>query len=231
MPPVAAAGLRARRCGGWLSSERVRPASSGGCHARVPATSWNLDVQLRALTETGVPAKLVFAHKVSGAQAEGLGQAALMAEAREEGAFVHYLLGRLGRSLVHMVTAIDELIRLGVILRSLSDTVDPFGAGRFQLNVFAVMVEYQQALIVGRVQDGPKPARACVVQLGRKSSTAPSRSAPSTGCTGPGGCPPTRSRSGTPRQLLPPAMPSSVPGRSGDAGLRDGCVRPGVLSR
>ncbi|WP_160310771.1 MULTISPECIES: recombinase family protein [Kocuria] len=152
----------------------------------MPATSWNLDVQLRALTETGVPAKLVFAHKVSGAQAEGLGQAALMAEAREEGAFVHYLLGRLGRSLVHMVTAIDELIRLGVILRSLSDTVDPFGAGRFQLNVFAVMVEYQRALIVGRVQDGPKPARACVVQLGRKSSTAPSRSAPSTGCTGPG---------------------------------------------
>ncbi|GEO97462.1 hypothetical protein KTU01_35850 [Kocuria turfanensis] len=186
MPPGAAAGLRARRCGGWLSSERVRPASSGGCHAWVPATSWNLDVQLRALTETGVPAKLVFAHKVSGAQAEGLGQAALMAEAREEGAFVHYLLGRLGRSLVHMVTAIDELIRLGVILRSLSDTVDPFGAGRFQLNVFAVMVEYQQALIVGRVQDGPKPARACVVQLGRKSSTAPSRSAPSTGCIGPG---------------------------------------------
>lgn len=47
-----------------------------------------------------------------------------MAQARERDTLVLYSLDRLGRSLVHMVTTIDELIRRGVALRSLTDTID-----------------------------------------------------------------------------------------------------------
>ena len=93
-------------------------------YARVSTTSQNLDVQLRALTEVGVPAELVFTDKISGTQAERPGLVALMAEAREGDTLVLYSLDRLGRSLVHMVTTIDELIRRGVALRSLTDTID-----------------------------------------------------------------------------------------------------------
>ena len=99
-------------------------------YARVSTTSQNLDVQLRALTEAGVPAELVFTDKISGTQAERPGLAALMAEAREGDTLVLYSLDRLGRSLVHMVTTIDELIRRGVALRSLTDTIDTTTGGR-----------------------------------------------------------------------------------------------------
>ena len=99
-------------------------------YARVSTTSQNLDVQLRALTEAGVPAELVFTDKISGTQAERAGLAALMAEAREGDTLVLYSLDRLGRSLVHMVTTIDELIRRGVALRSLTDTIDTTTGGR-----------------------------------------------------------------------------------------------------
>ena len=143
-------------------------------YARVSTTSQNLDVQLRALTEAGVPAELVFTDKISGTQADRPGLAALMAEAREGDTLVLYSLDRLGRSLVHMVTTIDELIRRGVALRSLTDTIDTTTpSGRFQLNVFVAMAEYQRALIVERVQDGLEAARARGVQLGRKSPITP----------------------------------------------------------
>ena len=49
----------------------------------------------------------------------------------------------------------------------------PPAAGRFQLNVFVAMAEYQRALIVERVQDGLEAARARGVQLGRKSPITP----------------------------------------------------------
>ncbi|NVC25161.1 recombinase family protein [Kocuria salina] len=93
-------------------------------YAQVSTTSQNLDVQLRALTEARVPAELVFTDKISGTQAERPGLAALMAEAEEGDTLVLYSLDRLGRSLVHVVTTIDELIRRGVALSSLTDTID-----------------------------------------------------------------------------------------------------------
>lgn len=87
-------------------------------------------MQLRALTEAGVPAELVFTDKISGTQADRPGLAALMAQAREGDTLVLYSLDRLGRSLVHMVTTIDELIRRGVALRSLTDTINTTTGGR-----------------------------------------------------------------------------------------------------
>ena len=98
-------------------------------YARVSTTSQNLDVQLRALTETGVPAELVFTDKISCTQADRPGLAALMAEAREGDTLVLYSLDRLGRSLVNMVTTIEELIRRGVALRSLTATTSSHRPG------------------------------------------------------------------------------------------------------
>ena len=83
-----------------------------------------------------MPAKLVFTYKVSGTQADCPGQAALMTGAREEDTLVLSSfdrldrLDRLGRSRVHMVTTIEELIRHGIALHSLSDTIDITPGGR-----------------------------------------------------------------------------------------------------
>lgn len=83
------------------SPESSQPGRLLG-YARVSTTSQNLDVQLCALTEAGVPAGLVFTDKISGTQAERPGLAALMAEAQAGDTLVLYSLDRLGRSLVHM---------------------------------------------------------------------------------------------------------------------------------
>ncbi len=180
-------------------------------YARVSTTSQNLDVQLRALTEAGVPAELVFTDKISGTQAERPGLAALMAQAREGDTLMQNWLARLGRSLVRMVTTIDELIRRGVALRSLTDTIDTTTpTGHFQLNVFVAMAEYQRALIVERVQDGLEAARPAGCSWAGSPRSPPSRSAPSTGCTG----------RAVPRQDPPPR--GSVQRRSGSgAAWRD----------
>lgn len=84
----------------------------------------NLDVQLRALTRAGVPAELVFTHKISGTQADRPVRAALMAEAHEGDTMVLGSLDRLGRVRERMVITIDELICRGVAVRSLTDTVE-----------------------------------------------------------------------------------------------------------
>ena len=117
-----------------------------------------------------------------------------------------YSLDRLGRSLVHMVTTIDELMRRGVALRSLTDIIDTTTpAGRFELNVFVAMAEYQRALTVERVPDGLEAARAREVQQGGTSPIPLSRSVPFTACTGLG-CPTASSTaaSACPRARCPP---------------------------
>lgn len=77
-------------------------------------------------------------------------------------------LDRLGRSLKHLVTLLDEWQALGVSFVSLGEGIDlGTPAGRLQLHILAALAEFEKARIAERVQAGLERARRQGRRLGR----------------------------------------------------------------
>ncbi len=81
---------------------------------------------------------------------------------------VCWRLDRLGRSLKHLVTLLDELAALGVAFVSLGEGIDcTTPAGRLQLHILAALAEFERARIAERVTAGLARARRQGKTLGR----------------------------------------------------------------
>ena len=94
----------------------------------------------------------------------------LVADARRRklDTVVVWRLDRLGRSLKHLVTLLDELQALGVGFVSLGEGIDlQTPAGRLQLHILAALSEFERARCVERVQAGLARARRQGKTLGR----------------------------------------------------------------
>jgi len=78
-------------------------------------------------------------------------------------------LDRFGRSLKHLVTALDELSSLGVGFISYQDNLDLTTAqGRLMFHIIGSMAEFERELIGERVKAGLDNARRKGKRLGRK---------------------------------------------------------------
>ena len=74
---------------------------------------------------------------------------------------VVWRLDRLGRSLKHLVTLLDELQAVGVGFVSLGEGIDlQTPAGRLQLHILAALAEFERARIAERVSAGLARAKA-----------------------------------------------------------------------
>ena len=92
---------------------------------------------------------------------------------------VCWRLDRLGRSLKHLVTLIDELQILGVSFVSLNEGIDATTpAGRLQLHILAALAEFERSRIAERVQAGLTRARKQGKRLGRPRLTRPPMNLP-----------------------------------------------------
>jgi len=81
---------------------------------------------------------------------------------------------RLGRSLTHLVSTVDDLGRRGVAFRSLSDPVDTSTAtGRMMLGIFASFAQFERDLISERIMAGLAAIKASGTPLGRPSRVHP----------------------------------------------------------
>ena len=77
-------------------------------------------------------------------------------------------LDRLGRSLKHLVTLLDELQALGVGFVSLGEGIDlQTPAGRLQLHILASLAQFERERIAERVQAGLQRAKRQGRTLGR----------------------------------------------------------------
>ncbi len=77
-------------------------------------------------------------------------------------------LDRLGRSLKHLVTLLDELNAVGVSFVSLGEGIDcTTPAGTLQLHILAALAQFERARIVERVQAGLQRAKRQGRTLGR----------------------------------------------------------------
>ena len=91
------------------------------------------------------------------------------ARKRQIDSILVWKLDRFGRSLKHLVTALDELSSLGVGFISYQDNLDLTTAqGRLMFHIIGSMAEFERELIGERVKAGLDNARRKGKRLGRK---------------------------------------------------------------
>lgn len=128
-------------------------------YARVSSKDQNLDLQMDALKKEGC--REIFHEVVSGAKSERTELTRLLGQLREGDVLVIWKLDRLGRSLKHLVSLVNDLIEKGIGLQSLNDPIDTTTSqGRLIFNIFACLAEFERDLISERTQAGLKAARA-----------------------------------------------------------------------
>ena len=143
-------------------------------YARVSTLDQEPENQLaelrRYVTARGWTAVEYVDHGVSGAKERRPALDALIKDAhrRRFDAVVCWRLDRLGRSLTHLVTLLDEFQALSVSFVSLGEGIDlGTPAGRLQLHILAALAEFERSRIAERVSAGLARARSQGRKLGR----------------------------------------------------------------
>jgi DNA invertase Pin-like site-specific DNA recombinase len=81
---------------------------------------------------------------------------------------VCWALDRLGRSLRHLITLLDDFQALGVAFISLRESIDcTTPAGKLQLQILGALAEFERSRISDRVRAGLARAKAQGIRLGR----------------------------------------------------------------
>ena len=90
------------------------------------------------------------------------------AKRRKFDVLICWRLDRLGRSLKHLVTLLDELHVLEIAFVSLAEGIDATTpAGKLQMHILAAIAEFERARIAERVKAGLARARASGRRLGQ----------------------------------------------------------------
>jgi DNA invertase Pin-like site-specific DNA recombinase len=111
---------------------------------------------------------------VSGAKDRrpALDQLVADAKRRRFDVLVCWRLDRLGRSLKHLITLLDDLQALGIAFVSLAEGIDATTpAGKLQMHILAAIAEFERARIVERVRAGLARRAAQGKPLGRPRQT------------------------------------------------------------
>lgn len=139
-------------------------------YTRVSTASQDAQLQLDALVAAGVQKRDVFADITSGSKTaiERPGMKKLLGYAEPGDTIVVWRVDRLGRSLIDVLNTVNLLRERGVLVRSISDGIDPATTnGRLMLNMLATLAEYERELIVERVNAGIAAARTAGTRFGR----------------------------------------------------------------
>jgi DNA invertase Pin-like site-specific DNA recombinase len=131
-----------------------------------------LDLQIDALVEAGVDKEQIYTDKISGVKDNRPGLDNCLKALRKGDTLVVWKLDRLGRSLKHLITTIDELNQRGIGFKVLTgeginiDTTT--AAGKMIFSIFGAFAEFERELIRERTLAGLKAARARGRKGGRK---------------------------------------------------------------
>ena len=119
-------------------------------------------MQLDALRDAGCDERMVFVDKASGVKSDRPGLEQALDTVANGDTLVVWRLDRLGRSMQHLVTVVQELNDRGVGFRSLCDGVidTSTASGQLIFGIFASLAQFERALIVERTNAGLAAARA-----------------------------------------------------------------------
>jgi DNA invertase Pin-like site-specific DNA recombinase len=139
-------------------------------YARVSTAEQDLRLQLDALRQVGCRDEHIFCDTASGARTPRPGLEACLQVVTSGDTLVVWRLDRLGRSMAHLVTLIEELRHRQVGFRSLCDgAIDTTTAsGELVFTLFSALAQFERRLIQERTRAGLAAARARGKQGGRK---------------------------------------------------------------
>ncbi|MCG3655477.1 recombinase family protein [Aliarcobacter butzleri] len=131
-----------------------------------------LDLQIDALTNSGVKEENIYSDKISGSKDARPGLENCLKALREDDILVVYKLDRLGRNLKHLIQTVEDLTKRKIGFKVLSgqgvniDTTTP--AGKMIFSIFGALGEFERELIRERTIAGITAARARGRMGGRK---------------------------------------------------------------
>ena len=134
--------------------------------------SQSLDLQHDALRAAGVEPGNIYDDRASGSRDDRPGLAACLKSLRDGDVLIVWKLDRLGRTLTHLVSTVQNLSDRGIGLRVLTgkgaqiDTTTP--SGRMVFGIFATLAEFERDMIRERTMAGLAAARARGRKGGRK---------------------------------------------------------------
>ena len=139
-------------------------------YARVSTTDQDLQLQLDALKKAGVIKEQVFTDKVSGAKSDRPGLEKCLSNLNKGDTLLVWRLDRLGRSMPHLVSLVEDLRIKGIGFRSICDgAIDTTTAsGELIFNIFSSLAQFERRLIQERTRAGLESARARGKKGGRK---------------------------------------------------------------
>jgi len=131
-------------------------------YARVSTDDQNLDLQIDALVKNGCQKNHIHFDKVSGAKSERPGLKKCLSSLQEGDTLIVWRLDRLGRSMPHLVSVVEELKERGISFRSICDgAIDTTTAsGELVFNLFSSLAQFERRLIQERTNAGLSAARA-----------------------------------------------------------------------
>jgi DNA invertase Pin-like site-specific DNA recombinase len=139
-------------------------------YARISTNGQELKLQTDALLKAGVPKKLIFVDKVSGAKAARPGLDECLGQLREGDTLVVWRLDRLGRSVRHLIDLVEGLRQRKVGFKSISDGVidTTTASGELIFHIFTALAQFERRLTQERTRAGLSAARARGRMGGRK---------------------------------------------------------------
>lgn len=139
-------------------------------YARVSTAEQDLSLQLEALRHAGCQEAWIFHDTASGARTARPGLEACIRALAPGDTLVVWRLDRLGRSMAHLVTMIEELLGRQVGFRALCDgAIDTTTAsGELVFHIFSALAQFERRLIQERTRAGLAAARARGRRGGRK---------------------------------------------------------------
>lgn len=139
-------------------------------YARVSTGDQDLALQLDALKNEGCADNHIFTDKISGATSQRVGLDACLSQLKNGDTLLVWRLDRLGRSMTHLVSLVEDLRQRGIGFRSICDgAIDTTTAsGELVFNIFSSLAQFERRLIQERTRAGLKAARARGKTGGRK---------------------------------------------------------------
>jgi DNA invertase Pin-like site-specific DNA recombinase len=139
-------------------------------YARVSTNDQEIQLQLDALKEAGCIDANIFIDHVSGARADRPGLEKCLSSLNKGDTLLVWRLDRLGRSMPHLVTLVEDLHAKGVGFKSICDGVidTTTASGELIFNIFSSLAQFERRLIQERTRAGLEAARARGRKGGRK---------------------------------------------------------------
>ncbi len=131
-------------------------------YARVSTDDQDLSLQIDALEKHGIAKSLIFMDKLSGARSDRPGLDKCLDALQSGDVLVVWRLDRLGRSMCHLISLVEDLRSRGIGFRSLNEgAIDTTSAsGELIFNIFSALAQFERRLIQERTKAGLAAARA-----------------------------------------------------------------------